>query len=224
MAYAQLPEPDYKNAIADFNTAIEARLPARFLAFAYLNLGTTHARQGELDRASQSFDRSIKLGIAPFAVQALYYRAGIFEQKNDHDHAISDYSTAIELRPDAPTLASAYLNLGNIFARKGEFDRAIDNFNKAIELGIPPFNTESLHSRASVFEQKNDYNHAIADYGEILKVAPETLDAYAWRARAYRAVDNFPAALADHTAQITHNARDSRAHDNRGDTYYFGSF
>ena len=55
----------------------------------------------------------------------------IYRLKGESDHAIADYTQAIEINP---RYATAYFNRGNAVEAKGEHDLAIADYTKAIEL------------------------------------------------------------------------------------------
>ncbi len=65
--------------------------------------------------------------------QAYLNQGRIYAVNGQHDKAISDCSTAIEINP---RYAEAYLNQERIYAVKGHYDRAIADYNKAIEINF----------------------------------------------------------------------------------------
>ncbi len=61
-----------------------------------------------------------------------YYNRGVEKEKaNDLDEAWTNFTKAVELKPD---YAAAYYALGNIEYYKGDFDGASTNYTKAIDL------------------------------------------------------------------------------------------
>jgi tetratricopeptide (TPR) repeat protein len=60
-----------------------------------------------------------------------FYRATAYLRKGDKDHALTDYSKAIQLNPK---LAKAYNNRGIIYRDKGDEDQAIVDYNQALQL------------------------------------------------------------------------------------------
>jgi tetratricopeptide (TPR) repeat protein len=85
---------------------------------------------------------------------ARYYRL-----KGDSDHAIADYTQAIEINP---RYANAYFNRGSIFQTKGAHDGAIADFTKAIE--ITPRNTGAFYHRGLAHRAKGEIDQAIVDF------------------------------------------------------------
>jgi Flp pilus assembly protein TadD len=70
----------------------------------------------------------------------LYNRRGIaYEEKGQHDQAISDYNKALEINP---RLADAYNNRGVAYYFKGEYEKSWEDVKKAQNLGckiLPEF-------------------------------------------------------------------------------------
>ena len=63
---------------------------------------------------------------------AYYLRGRGYHKQGDLDAAITDYDSAIRLKPD---LAQAYNNRGFAFGGKGELDRTFSDYKKAAALG-----------------------------------------------------------------------------------------
>jgi len=83
-----------------------------------------------------------------------YYNQGVARlEKGEHDHAISDFTKAIEMRPG---FANAYFYRGRAYLRKGEHDRAISDLNKAIELD--PQLAVAYGERAVIYFIKKEYD------------------------------------------------------------------
>jgi tetratricopeptide (TPR) repeat protein len=96
-----------------------------------------------------------------------YSRLGLTEYEiysfEQYDKAISDYSKAIELKPD---FADAYYNRGLAYFRKGSsynfepHKKAINDFTKAIELQ-PDF-ADAYYNRAVTHTEQIHYHHKYA--------------------------------------------------------------
>ena len=83
-----------------------------------------------------------------------YYNRGIARLGEDeHDHAISDFTKTIEMRPG---FAMAHFYRGRTYFRKGEFDQAISDLNKAIE--IDPQLAVAYGERAVIYFIKKEYD------------------------------------------------------------------
>ena len=100
--------------------------------------------------------------------------------KGDYDHAIADYSQAIQLDPN---LAAAYNNRGDAWRAKGDFVHATADFDRAIKLS-PQF-ALAYDNRGLVSYQKQDYDRAIADFNAAIQLDPNNAHAYNNRGNAY---------------------------------------
>jgi tetratricopeptide (TPR) repeat protein len=98
-------------------------------AEAYNNLGAVLARQGELPRAIQDYERATQLK-PDYA--AAYYNLGIsHSEQGKLPEAIGDYEQAIKLKPD---YAEAYTGLGIALREQGNLAAAIQDFERALQL------------------------------------------------------------------------------------------
>ena len=79
--------------------------------------------------------------------------------------------------------------------------------------------TSARYNRADVFEQKDQYDRALADYDEIIRIHPA--DARAWNNRCWTRtiVGQLEAALADCNESLRLNPRSANALDSRGLAY-----
>ena len=59
------------------------------------------------------------------------YLGEVHRSRGEHEWAIEDYDTVIEMKPDS---VEAYIHRGLAYHHKGEYDRAIGDFTKVIEL------------------------------------------------------------------------------------------
>jgi tetratricopeptide (TPR) repeat protein len=85
-------------------------------------------------------------------------RAVAYLAKGDYDHAISDFSEQIKLRPDA----EAFTDRGRAYAQKKEYDQAIADCNMATKLD-PDFGPAYV-VRADAYRSKRDRQRALAEY------------------------------------------------------------
>ena len=150
-------------------------------------------------------DLNIAIRFDPKLIDAYIARARVKSIKDDLDGAIGDASQAIKLKPDS---VEAHETLGNVYARKSEFEKAISEFSEALRLnpknsGIyvvranayeksnkldqavadwSEFNRieegKGLVSLARLWEQKGDFNKAIALLTEQMERAPQEASVY----------------------------------------------
>jgi tetratricopeptide (TPR) repeat protein len=74
-------------------------------------------------------------------------RGGVYQAKGDSDHAIADFTQAIEINPQD---ARAYVRRGSVYQVNGDSDHAIADYNKAIE--INPLYAIAYFNRGGAFE------------------------------------------------------------------------
>jgi tetratricopeptide (TPR) repeat protein len=124
-------------------------------------------------------------------------------QQEEWDQAISLLDRVIEL---APGLHRGYLRRGLAHLARQEPDRAIADFNHIInQLPRPTHNwgpvfgayVDAFMNRGNAAMCKGEFQKAIADYTEAIRLEPKLGPAYRDRARAYRAIGETTQALQD---------------------------
>ncbi len=94
--------------------------------------------------------------------------AAIAFAAGDYREAAHIYRRLIEDDPDDAGLRTS---LAGTLGAMGRYEDALVYLNQAIE--IDPLNAEAYHNRAVVMERKGDMDSAIADYGTVLRYAPQ---------------------------------------------------
>ena len=137
-------------------------------------------------------------------MNAYYNRGNAYRAKGDHDHAIADYTKAIELNPK---VAGYYDGRGDAYKAKGDLDKAIADYTKAIE--ISPKWDEAYRDRGLAYYAKKDYDQAIADYTKAIEIDPKDARYYDERGDAYKAKGDLDKAIADYTKTIELDPKNS---------------
>jgi tetratricopeptide (TPR) repeat protein len=106
-------------------------------------------------------------------------------EHGDFDTAISDFSEAIRLKPDAVV---AYNNRGVAHKEKGEKDRAIDDFSKAI--AINPNWPTAFDNWGEVEAMNGNFAAAIADFHETVRLDPKNAEGWNNLAWVYATASN----------------------------------
>jgi tetratricopeptide (TPR) repeat protein len=235
-------------AVADFNAAL--RLDPKD-ASAYKARGEIFEQKKDYDRAIQDFGEAIRL--APNDDEAFHDRGGAYFSKRDYDRAIKDASEAIRLNPKDPGHHFARGNYwnGRGFGGKGDGDkdkdRAIQDYSEAIRLGdiayvdkpgAPTNEQRTLHfirsmfygGRARVWMDKGDFDHAVADYNEMIRLRPDESAYYIGRGDAHLSKgehgdvgsekDAYDLAIKDFTESIRLDPDWAPAYDRRGIAYF----
>lgn len=97
-----------------------------------------------------------------------YYNRGIgYKNLKDYARAISDYTTAIGIKP---TYAEAFNNRCAAYNKINKYDLAIKDCTEALRLR--PAYENAFAGRAIAYEGKGQVDDAIEDYRSALSVAP----------------------------------------------------
>lgn len=107
------------------------------------------------------------------AAIAYYDRGTAYDDKDQLDRAIADYSHAIRIKPD---YANAYRNRGRAYGRTGRYDDAIADFDRAIKLD--PNDVGAYSNRGFASYYKGLYDRAIRDENEAIRLAPNDAISY----------------------------------------------
>ena len=100
-------------------------------------------------------------------------RGRVYEELEEYQKAIDDYTECIDLKCD---YATAYSNRGLINAKRRLYEKAITDYKEAIKL-IP----DDAFSYMLMGDSKLNlgrYEEAIADFGKAIKLSPNNADAY----------------------------------------------
>src|SRR5260370_27122006 len=97
----------------------------------------------------------------------------------------------------------------------GACSRIIDDASEQVAERVEAFKNRGRGS----FNRK-DYDRAIADYGEAIKLSPKDAWAFAHRCEAYESKEDHDAAIADCSEAIKIDPKYGWAYNNRGVAYY----
>lgn len=106
-------------------------------------------------------------------------------------------------------------------ASAGSFDEKIAACSAVIadEAQSAPHRADAYTSRGVVYFKRGDFNRAIPDFGEAIKLAPEDASAYEDRGNAYYSQRDYDRALADFSEAIKRNPQLASPYARRGLTY-----
>jgi tetratricopeptide (TPR) repeat protein len=215
---------DLDRALSDFDDAIR-KDPKAGRHFA--SRAAAHEKKAALDAALQDLDAALALESAN--VPWLMSRAQILQQKRDFVRALADVDTILRLQPkngDAANLKAAL----RIAALPPEAATCIDKSKgakvqlpaciKVIQAGTaePETLAFAYNVRAESFSEKFDYDNAIADLSESIRLFPSAAT-YTNRGIRYRSKGEPQRAIADYDEALRLDPKYGFAFNNRGNTY-----
>ncbi|MGJ5076366.1 tetratricopeptide repeat protein [Bradyrhizobium oligotrophicum] len=133
-------------------------------------------------------------------VSAYIKRGNRYDDKEDLDHAIADYSEAIRLNPK---LDYTLFRRCWAYSKKNQDDRAIADCSKSIALN-PRFEG-AYWIRAYSGARKGDDDQAISDFTSAIKLNGTNSSSFQNRAALYMKKGDFDLAIADYTAALKLN-------------------
>ncbi len=127
-----------------------------------------------------------------------------YDRKGEHDRAIADYAEAIRLDPKS---AKAYYNRGIAYDHKASMT-APSPISMRPSASTRKTRTPII-SRGVAYNRKGDYDRAIADYGEAIRLDPQNAHAYTRRATSIpaKAIITAPSLILDRPSASTRNTR-----------------
>lgn len=170
----------YQDAITDFNRAIE--INSKDPAY-YINRGMTHEKMNMYHEAIIDYKQAIELD--PFKPD-YYIKKGFLENElKNYKNAIEDYNMAIKIAPSEPDY---YYYRGLAKLSSENFYNGHQDFFKAAQMGhfksknmivevffntIPDDEEFALSVRSSMKLHIKDYEGAIKDLDELIKISPK---------------------------------------------------
>jgi tetratricopeptide (TPR) repeat protein len=140
-------------------------------AIDYVSRGDSSTQQGDLNSAVALYTKAI--GIDPRYADAYQRRGLIHRARGNHDHALADFTTAIEV--DDESASSSYYSRGVTHMNRGDYDAAVADFTEAIKLD--PYHAETYLARGVAHTRKENYDAAVADLNRAASPSPDELAA-----------------------------------------------
>ena len=201
---------DHDKAIADFTDAI--RLEPKD-AKAYYNRGSAYKNKGEYEKAIADFTEASRLD--PKDNTAYNNRGCAYECKGDHDKAIADFTKAIRLDSKGrQCVQQPWLGLREQ-GRLRQSDCRLHRSHSTRSERTPRHTATVAWPTRS----KGDYDKAIADFTEAIRLNPKIAKAYNNRGLAYENKGDYDKAIADCTEAIRLDPKFAEAYHNRGAAY-----
>ena len=145
------------------------------------------------------------------SAETYYLRGNAKYESGLYHTAISDYDTAIRLKPD---YAFAYNNRGAAKAALKQYEAAIADYTAAI--GLKPNYAGVYNNRGLAKAELGQYFGAISDYDMAIRLKPNYAFVYNNRGLAKDALKQYEAAIADYDVAIRLKSDYAIAYYNRG--------
>ena len=193
-------------------------------------LGYYYNKKGDLARALTEANEALRL--SPQYSYAFNTRGEIYENKGELDKALGDFRAALDLDPDKRQRAG--LDAAEGIARVEQKLTAIDRAGCATapnredgisactrliaakKLGGADLGQAYVLRAIGYGRFKGDYDLAIADYSEGMRLDPANVAAYAGRAAGYLRKGNMDLALKDLNEGLRRNPNNSAVHNGLG--------
>jgi len=178
----------------------------------YRQLGVVYQTKGEVDKAIEAYERSVK--ITPRQFETHLELGKLYVNKGEVNKAIEAYKKAIELEPNfflahgslaklyalagmyddaivhakkaielEPNLWLAHYTLGSIYLDQGQNENAISLFERAIELN--PNSPLPYNNLGIAYTELKKYDEAADVFKQAIKVDPNFDTAYLYLAKLY---------------------------------------
>jgi tetratricopeptide (TPR) repeat protein len=214
-----LQRKEWAKAVQDFSESIRCE-PEN--SSAYLNRGSALLELGELDGAQASLDAAISMN--PTLAEAYEIRGRVHRKRGELDRARTDDLMATKLAPSivGPTRSgSDFLDDARLAEASGRYDEAIDLCDKALETKLSPSVMSNAYmTRGNGYAGKGDWDRALRDYDEAVRIQPYNYDALVNRGNAYTHKKEPANSTNDYNEAIRLNPKSFQAYCNRGMNYF----
>jgi tetratricopeptide (TPR) repeat protein len=139
-----------------------------------------------------------------------------YARKGDFDRATADLEAALRINPNHP---NARGNLEEVRRERGQQTGQTQQ-PRAAPQQTAPSTAREFADRGISYAQSGDYDRAIADLSQAIRLNPKDDNAYNWRAYAYSQKRDYDRAIADYNQAIRLNPNYESAYYSRGLAYY----
>ena len=135
-------------------------------------------------------------------------RADSYKEIGDYDNAIADYLHVINLPKTndydtyislAMTSLKSLYNERAVYKENGEYAQAIEGYTRLIKMEPT---ADNYDSRGNIYMKMKDYDRALKDFEQAIKLDPKNASAYDSRADLYMIQKKYDKAVADYDRAI----------------------
>ncbi len=154
------------------------------------NNGTTYYKEGNLEKAIESFKKSLEY--KQDNAKAFYNLGKIYYELGQKELSHSYYKDAVELNPND---SLSMVAIGLIYYEKGNIEEASRYYEKTLEIA-PKFGMVYFN-RGTMLGQNNQYELALEDLNKAIKYDPQNSEAFINRGLAHFYMRNLDLACKD---------------------------
>ncbi|WP_310485173.1 tetratricopeptide repeat protein [Chamaesiphon sp. VAR_48_metabat_403] len=193
--------------------------PKERLADYYISRSLFHSIKNRYVPALADLEKSSALD--PNNYQTYFNRAFIYNRTDRQQLALADLDRALKL---APKSADVYNLQGNVYRKLKQYPQAITSFTKAIEIVKSKSELQNdLESysiaRAEIYNLDRQYELAIADYTQAIKLNPKVSNYYASRGNVYYNLKQYRSTITDLDRAIALTPNDPLSYIFQGSAY-----
>lgn len=177
-------------------------------AVVYFNNGFAKAKKGDYTGAIEDFTKSIEL---VKNVNVYLKRSSAYLMVGKYPQAIADASEVIKLRP---SLLDAYFIRGVSRFEVGEYMGSREDLTYFT--ARDKTNPAAFNYLAALLFMNKEYNEALQQYSEVIKINPEFPDIYTNRGMMFHYKQDYLSAIQDYNEALKLNPKNVTAYNNRG--------
>lgn len=163
--------------------------------YSYSWIAMLRGQNEEYGRALTAADLAIKYlpkKDAEYIIFAYTTRAGVYLHLEDTVKAMSDYDTAIKVKPDEGAL---YEKRAQIYFEQGRYDLAAADYHKMIELN--PGDVMGYMGLGRNANEQRNWTEAIKQFDYVTKLSSDYSSGYSFRAESYIGLEKWNEATDD---------------------------
>jgi tetratricopeptide (TPR) repeat protein len=180
--------------------------------------GQAYFLRGNLEEYSQQFSEALAdygqaIRFDPKPGQAYQRRGKLYFKIKKYDGAVSDFTKVIDLLPNPQT---GYWDRAMVYAASQNHQKAIEDYTSALSFRVVP---NILEERGEEYLKSGDYQHALSDFNETLRLKSGSSLARFGRAKCYYQLHDYDHVIEDCTALIQRAPRFADAYRLRAQAY-----
>ncbi len=163
----------------------------------FLHRGYVYELQKEYDKAIEDYNQVIRL--SPTFSWVYASRGRVYEKKKLFDLAIKDYN---EILRGLPNVHIIYLRKAYAYKASGKTDLAIQSINEYVNLEM---NKDAYIQRAWFYFDLKQYELALKDFAEAIRLEPKSVEGYLARGSFYRMTGRYDLAMTEYASILQTN-------------------